>query len=200
MNTEYKYLRIADHEDFSKYEKSFKKFLENNLPDDDLNFILVKEINLVVNVSNSGEPQSVVIHEFNLTHNDPVDDTGCVYCSASVEFDEHNGIDSAYIAGFVVDNDEMLFDHGFNIACLQDCSVLECLESFQESFPQNAVVDKYYFFSEFGSWICEDNLNKADSKNYQDINCVDFPVVKARRLTNGKLEIIRYTQFEQVVV
>jgi len=196
MNTEYKYLRITTHEDFSKYEKSFKKFLENNLPDDDLNFILVKETHLVINLSEHREPQSVVIHDFDLTHNDPADDNGCVYCSASVEFDEHNGIDSAYIAGFVVGNDNILFDHGFNIACLHDCSVLEC----QESFPQNAVVDKYYFFSEFGSWYCEDNLDKADSKNYEDINCVDFPVVKARRLSNGKLEIIRYTQFEQVVV
>ena len=91
MNEKYKYLRITNHEEFSKYEKSFKKFLENNLPDDDLNFILVKETHLAINLSESGETQSAVIHDFDLTHNDPDDDTGCVYCSASVEFDEHNG-------------------------------------------------------------------------------------------------------------
>ncbi len=43
-------------------------------------------------------------------------------------------------------------------------------------------------------------ISISEKTIYGDINCVDFPVVKARRLSNGKLEIIRYTQFEQVVV
>jgi len=196
MKPEYKYLRITNRDEFSTYEKSLKSYFENDLPDDDINFILVKET--VVNVTDNGT--RFVIHEFDLTHNNPDDDTGCVYCSASVEFDEFAGLDSVYISGFVIDNDEPLFDHSFYIAALQDCSVLESLESVVENFPKTAVKDKFYFYSEFGSWLPEDCLEKAEAKNYEDIDCVDFPVVKACRLTNCKMKIIRYQQYEQVVI